>query len=171
MEAGSAQHPAPRRGISAATGAATVLGVAAAIFAEALIAALVALTHPGVAFVVLTVACSAISMLIAFAFDAETDDELRHPVVARVQAWIARHRETAASKFGRLVELSEGLAFVLLSVTAGPFITTLAMKLRGIRPGSTCPLCIATSALFSACWVAIYSGAFAALGLLIDRLA
>ncbi|HET6352438.1 MAG TPA: hypothetical protein VFG89_09990 [Coriobacteriia bacterium] len=156
--------------MAVASGAAALLGIAGAVFAEALIAALVAWTHPAVAFAILTTVCFAISSLISVAFDLQTDDEGRHPLLTRVRRWIARHRDAAQHRFGRLASLSEGVAFVVLSVTAGPFITTLAMKLRGVPKSLATLLRLATSGLFAVCWVAIYNGLFAALGLLFYRL-
>jgi hypothetical protein len=142
-------------------GAVAVLGVFGVVFAEGAIIALVALAGPLTAFGVLTFGCSAISMLIAFAFDAEDAGRGPTPLVRRTRAWIARRRAEAERRAARLAHLSEVVAFVVLSVTVGPFITTIAIKLRDGTPQRDYLLCIASSVLFSAAWVLVYSGGLA----------
>jgi hypothetical protein len=143
--------------------AALVAGAATFLFSELAIIALVAALGPVVAFVVLTAACAAVSVLIAVAFDAEDGGRGLPRPVARARAWIQRNLEAAEKRSRRFAHLSEGAAFAALSVTAGPFLTTVVVKLRGGSRRTGYALCVASSALFSAVWVAVYAGGLAVL--------
>jgi len=145
------------------------LGVLGVVASEGAIIASVALFGPPVAFAVLFVGCSAISVLIAYAFDAE---EARHgaaPLVGRARAWIARKRERAEERARRLAHLSEATAFVVLSVTVGPLLTAIIVKVRGTNPRTAYLMCVMSSAVFSAVWVAVYAGGLAVLGKALGR--
>jgi hypothetical protein len=141
--------------------AAVALGVLSVVFTEGLIIALIAVVGPLAAFGTLAFGCSATTMLIAFAFDAEDAGRGPTPLVRRARAWIARRRDDARRRAERLAHLSEVLAFVVLSVAVGPFITAIVIKLRGGSPRQDYLLCIASSVLFSAVWVLVYSGGLA----------
>ena len=148
---------------------AVFLGVLGVVVSEGAIVGAVALFGPLAALGVLFLGCSAISILIAYAFDAE---EARHgtaPLVGRTRAWIARKRVRAEERAERLAHLSEAVAFVVLSVTVGPFLTAIVVKVRGGSRTTAYVLCMASSAIFSAVWVAVYAGGLAVLGKALGR--
>ena len=143
--------------------AALVAGAATFLLSELAIVGLVAALGPGAAFAVLAIGCAALSVLIALAFDAEEKGRGRTRPLARARAWINRNLEAAERRSQRFAHLSEAAAFAALSVTAGPFLTTIVVKLRGGSPRESYLLAVASSALFSALWVAVYSGGLAVL--------
>jgi hypothetical protein len=148
---------------------AVFLGVLGVVVSEGAIIAAVGLFGPPVAFAVLFVGCSAISILIAYAFDA---DEAKHgaaPLVGRTRAWIARKRTRAEERARQLAHLSEATAFVVLSVTVGPFLTAIVIKVRGTGQHAAYLMSVMSSAIFSAVWVAIYAGGLAVLGKALGR--
>ena len=111
-------------------------------FSEGAIIATVGLFGPPVAFAVLFVGCSAISILIAYAFDAEEAKHGAAPLVGRTRAWIARKRTRAEERAQRLAHLSEATAFVVLSVTVGPFLTAIVIKVRGADRRAAYLMCV-----------------------------
>jgi len=144
--------------------------VVSVIATEGAIIAAVATFGPLLAFGILFVGCSAISLLIANAFDAEETSSGLAPLVRRTRAWIARQRARAEERARRLAHLSEATAFVVLSVTVGPFLTAIVIKVSGGGSRRSAYLmCMASSAIFSAAWVAIYSGGLAVLGKALGR--
>jgi hypothetical protein len=143
------------------TAAATFFGVAGVIFFEGALIGLVALMGPLPAFILAASACTPICALIAYAFDAGEDGRGVSPLVARARVWIARNRTRAQARAGRLADLSEGVAFAVLSLTVGPFLTTVVVKLRGPSRRTAYVLGALSSTLFSAVWVAIYAGGIA----------
>lgn len=136
-----------------------MLGVLSVVFSESLIIAAVVAFGPLGGFAVLFFGLGAMSVFIAFAFDAEETHRGVSPLVGKTRAWIESRRTAAEAKAARLAHLSESLAFVVLSVTVGPFVTTIALKVRGgATPRQGYLLALLSSAIFSAVWVAIYSG-------------
>jgi hypothetical protein len=117
--------------------------------------------------VLIAVVCSAISMTIAWVFDAEESRHGAIPVVARIRAWIATKRADATRRAERVAHLAWWLGFIVLSLTVGPFLTTVAAKVRGADPATGYALAVASSALFSAVWVVVYAGGIAAFRALI----
>lgn len=148
---------------------AVFLGVLGVVASEGAIIASVAVFGPLVAFVVLFVGCSAISVLIAYAFDAEEAKHGAVPIVSRTRAWIARRRARAEERARRLAHLSEATAFLVLSVTVGPFLTAIAVKVRGADPHAAYLMCVTSSAIFSAVWVTVYAGGLVVLGKALGR--
>jgi hypothetical protein len=143
------------------------LGAAAAVVAgfllgEGWIIGLVAGLGPLKAFLVIAAVSCAGSCLIAFAFDESEARRGALPMVARVRRWIADKRAVVERRTAALVNMSAVLAFVLLSVSVGPFLTTIAIKIRDGGSRMDYALCVATSVIFSAVWVSIYWGGVAA---------
>lgn len=149
--------------------AALALGALSIAFSESLIIAAVVAFGTLAAFVVVFLVCGVISAFVAYAFDAEEAHRGTAPLVRRVRAWIARRRATVEARAENLAHLSEVLVFVVLSVTVGPFLTTVAVKLRGGSPKTAYALSLLSSAVFSAVWVSIYSGGVAALRHVLGR--
>ncbi len=141
--------------------AAVALGVLGVVFSESIIIGAVVAFGPLGAFGLLFFGCSGISMFIAYAFDAEEAHRGVSPLVGRVRAWIARKRGAVEARAERVAHLSEAVAFVVMSVTVGPFLTTVAVKLRGGAPRPAYLLSLLSSAIFSAVWVTVYAGGIA----------
>ncbi len=131
------------------------------VFSESIIIAAVVALGPLGAFALLFFGCGAISMFIAYAFDAEEAHRGVSPLVGKVRAWIVRKRASVEARAERVARLSEAIAFVVLSVTVGPFLTTIAVKLRGGAPRPAYLLSLLSSAIFSAVWVTVYAGGIA----------
>lgn len=142
--------------------AAVALGVLSLVLSEGLIVAAVAFLGPAGAFAVLFAGLSAASLVVAYAFDAEDARRGLSPVLSGTRRWIDRTRAAAEARAARLAHLSEWVAFVVLSVTAGPLVTTIALKIRGGVPRTGYLLSVASSALFAAVWVTVYAGGLAA---------
>jgi len=162
MEGEYSQHAKTARSAATVVAAAfaTVFGV---LVPELAIVALVAAADPLVAFAVLFVSCTAFGWLVCFAFDAQTGSQAPRAVLARARAWIERNRAAVERRSAKLATLSEAAAFLVLSVTAGPLLTAIALKVRGGDARVHLRLTAASSALFSAVWVAVYAGGLAAL--------
>jgi hypothetical protein len=105
-----------------------------------------------------------LSWLIAYAFDADARGGALPQVVVRTREWIERHRERAERRARQLARFSQAVAFVALSATVGPFVTTVAVKLSGRDQPADRILAMCSSALFSAVWVVVYAGGLAAVG-------
>jgi hypothetical protein len=143
------------------------LGAAAAVVAgfvlgEGWIIGLVAGLGPLRAFLVVAAVSSAGSCLIAFAFDESEAKRGALPLVARIRRWIADKRADVERRTAALANVSAVLAFLLLSVSVGPFLTAVAVKLRDGEPRVDYALCVVSSVIFSAVWVSIYWGGVAA---------
>lgn len=162
MRAASDSPSRPVRWPALATALATLGGAVGFVLAEGWIVALVAGLGPLAAFVVVTAVSSAGSVLIAYAFDCDAEMGTG-PFIARVRRWIAEKRIRVEARMGRFAEASAVFAFVALSVTVGPFLTAIAVKLRGESPRGDYALCVLASAIFSAVWVFVYWGGVAAI--------
>ena len=57
----------------------------------------------------------------------------------------------------------------MLSVTVGPFLTAIVVKVRGTDPHAAYRMCVMSSAIFSAVWVAVYAGGLVVLGKALGR--
>ena len=132
--------------------------VLGALLADAIIVAAVALGGPEVSFFAVALGSSAISVLIAYAFDVEESRGRVSPLVRRTRAWIAKNEVRAMRKAESVLRVTEWLAFALLSASVGPFLTTLVVKTRGSSAREGYVLAVASSLVFSAVWVAL-SGA------------
>lgn len=143
--------------VFASIGAAVAL-VAGVVVGEGWIIGLVAGLGPIRAFLVVAAVSCAGSCLIAFAFDESEAKRGALPLVARIRRWIADKRADVERRTAALANVSAVLALVLLSVTVGPFLTAVAVKLRGGKPRGDYALCVASSVIFSAVWVSIYWG-------------
>lgn len=142
---------------------AAALAVLGGLFAEGVLVAAVALLGGPLAFVLAASACSAASILIAWAFDAEENRVGAIPLVARLRNWIRTRQAEATRRAERVAHLAWWLGFAVLSLTVGPFLTTVAVKVRGTSASRAYRLAVVSSVLFSAVWVAVYSGGIAAL--------
>lgn len=143
------------------------LAVLGAVLVEGAVVAAVALLGGPLAFLCVAAGCAAITTTIAWAFDA---DETRHgemPLVMRVRRWIASKRDEATMRAERVARVAWWLGFVILSVTVGPFLTTIVTKVRGTDAATGYVLGVASSVIFSATWVAIYAGGIAAVRVLV----
>lgn len=141
-----------------AAAAAAVAGAGLFVLGEGWIIALTAALGWLPAVVVLTLGNTAGCLLIAYAYDAE---EAAHGVarpIRRVRAWVDERRDYVERRVHALARLSAVLAFVILSVTIGPFLTTIALKVRGVVGRKALALSALSSAIFSVTWVTIYSG-------------
>jgi hypothetical protein len=143
--------------VFASIGAAAAV-VAGVVVGEGWIIGLVAGLGPLRAFLVVVAVSCAGSCLIAFAFDEGEAKRGALPVVARIRRWIADKRAGVEKRTAALANMSAVLAFVLLSVTVGPFLTAVAVKLRGGESRADYALCVIASVIFSAVWVSIYWG-------------
>jgi hypothetical protein len=147
--------------IFASIGAAATV-VAGVVLGEGWIIGLVAGLGPLRAFLVVAAVSCAGSCLIGFAFDEREAKRGAFPLVARVRRWIADKRALVERRTAALANTSAVLAFVLLSVTVGPFLTAVAVKLRGGESRADYVLCVTASVIFSAVWVSVYWGGVAA---------
>ncbi len=146
-----------RVGGALATIGTVVLSLLATIGLEAtVIAAAVAFGPFWGGFVVFAV-CLPLSSLIVFAFDAEESRHGALPLVARVRRWIEGVRTRAELRARRVAHLAPWIGLVVLSVTVGPLLTTVVVKLRGTEPRQSYLLAAGSCALFSAVWTGIYS--------------
>ncbi len=140
---------------------AAIAGIVGVLLSEGWIVGSVALLGPVWAFLLVSTVCSAISVVIAYAYDAQEGRHGPGVTIARLRAWIASKEEYVNRRVAALARFSEWVAFVIMSVTIGPFLTAVAVKVRGGGRGFAYALCVASSVLFSAVWVAVYSGGIA----------
>jgi hypothetical protein len=140
---------------------AALAGVAGLVLSEAWLVALVAALGALRAFLVLSVGCAAVSVLIVYAFETREAQRGASQAIARVRAWIARKQGAVERRAAALAHLSAFLALVVLSVTVGPFLTAIAIGIRGHARSEAYGLAIVSSVLFSATWVVVYSGGLA----------
>ncbi len=161
----SARDHAVRAGrlplVFASIGAAVAL-VTGGVLGDGWIIGLVAGLGPLRAFLVVAAVSCAGSCLIAFAFDEGEAKRGALPLVARVRRWIADKRAVVERRTAALANVSSVFAFVLLSVSVGPFLTAVAVKVRGGEPRADYALCVIASVIFSAVWVTVYWGGVAA---------
>ena len=151
-----------RLGQSRSTIVAVAVAAAALLLPEIAIAGLVAAAGPVAAFAALFIGSTGLSWLVCHAFDAEPSTRGPNPLVQGARAWIDRSISRVERRSIKLARLSELSAFLVLSLTAGPLLTTVAVKLRGGDPHMHRLLAAISSALFSAVWVLIYAGGLAA---------
>ena len=138
--------------------AAAAAGVGLFLLGESWIIALAAALGWLPAVVVVTLGNTAGCFLVAYAYEAEeTTHGVAYPI-RRIRAWIDERRDYVQRRVHALARLSAGLAFVILSVTVGPFLTTIALKVRGTARRRAFVLAALSSAIFSVTWVTVYSG-------------
>jgi hypothetical protein len=140
-----------------------VATVAVAVLAEGWIVVLVATLGPTLAFLVVAAVGSAGAVLVAYAYDAEEGRYGPGTLVSRVRRWIAAREHSVAGRAAALTRFSEAVALLVLSVTVGPFLTAIAIKIRGGTRATAYGLCVVSAAVFAATWVTIYSGGLAVL--------
>jgi len=126
------------------------------IFGEAAIIAVVALLGPLLGFLALSAICAVISTIVVFAYDK--GEWSKWGPIERVNRWVRRREGNMSRLALKLAKVSWVLAFLFSTVTAGPFVTVILLKVIGRPQTNSYLLALASSLVFSATWTAIYSG-------------
>ncbi len=134
-------------------------GIFSFLLAEGWIIGLVALLGAIKAFFVLSFICICISSIIVYFYNQTEARRGPLAISQRIQAWITEKEQSLNPVTIQLARTSKLLALFFSTITVGPFLTTIVVKVLGYEKWVDYGLSFLSSLIFSIVWVSIYSGA------------
>jgi len=146
-----------------------IVSIFSFLLAESWIIGLVALLGGIKAFFILSIICTFISFAIVYFYDSTEAKRGRFSVSQRIRTWVTRKEKSLNPTALKLARTSKLFALIFLTVTAGPFLTTVMVKVLGYKKWTDYSLSFLSSALFSLVWATVYSGSITILARIFVR--